>query len=223
MTLLILSFALLQSFASTEQTIANPIKKDSTDLFKIATKAGLSTWENTTSIAFHFNVVREGKILRSRAWQWNRNTGDVTMTAGVETTSYNLNKPLDSLAQQADQSFVNDSYWLLVPIKLLTDTGTTVIYFKEKEAPISKTTLNMLTIIYGDTGGYTPGDAYDVYYDANFDIKEWAYRKANSETAQLVTTFENYKNMNGLNIATDHVMSDGKTSINFSDIIVNTN
>ena len=64
--------------------------------------------------------------------------------------------------------------------------------------------MNMITITYPNEGGYTPGDAYDIYFDEDYMIKEWTFRKGNSEDPSLSTTFENYKDYNGIKIATDH-------------------
>ena len=78
----------------------------------------------------------------------------------------------------------------------------------------------MITILYADEGGYTPGDAYDIYYDNNYLIKEWVFRKGNSEEPSLTTTFENYIDYNGIKIAIDHKQEGGNWNLNFADVSI---
>lgn len=212
-------FVAVFSFNATASS-PSPVYNDSTDVQKIAARAGYDSWQQAARIKFSFNVVKNGQQLRSRGWEWDKTTDQITLTSKDLNLQYYRNTAMDSITLQADASFVNDSYWLLVPFKLVTDMGTSITYTTTSVAPISKQNLHMLTITYGDTGGYTPGDAYDVYYDSNYHIKEWAYRRGNGTTAQLTTTFENYQTYNGITFATDHVFPDGVTSINFSDIQV---
>ena len=78
----------------------------------------------------------------------------------------------------------------------------------------------MITVLYGKEGGYTPGDAYDIYYDENYMIKEWVFRKGNAVEPSLTNTFENYKDFNGNNIAIDHKMGDQNWNLNFADVSI---
>jgi hypothetical protein len=79
----------------------------------------------------------------------------------------------------------------------------------------------MITLSYpDDAGGYTPGDAYDIYYDEDYIIREWTFRKGNSPEPTLSTTFENYKDFNGIKIAIDHKMAKGNWNLNFTDVSV---
>jgi hypothetical protein len=78
----------------------------------------------------------------------------------------------------------------------------------------------MITLTYPSEGGYTPGDAYDIFYTDDFLIREWVYRKGNAKEATMATTFENYKDYNGIKIATDHKMADGKWNLNFADVSI---
>ncbi|MCZ4318041.1 hypothetical protein O4H26_03470 [Aequorivita viscosa] len=185
---------------------------------KIANANGFQDWKDVSDMAFTFNVDR-GDSHFERAWVWKPKTGNVQMISLKDTLRYNRSK-MDSLIKKTDAAFINDKYWLLAPFQLVWDEG---ISFSEKEnvpAPISKDTLNQLTIVYGDEGGYTPGDAYDFFYDKNFKIKEWNYRKANAEKPTMTTTWEDYKNYNGLEIATMHKDSTGNFKLYFTNISV---
>ena len=58
---------------------------------------------------------------------------------------------------------------------MVWDSNATISETKKAEGPISKDELNMITMTYSDEGGYTPGDAYDIFYDDDYLIKEIDY------------------------------------------------
>ncbi|MBL4568425.1 MAG: hypothetical protein JKY69_01750, partial [Flavobacteriaceae bacterium] len=76
-------------------------------------------------------------------------------------------------------------------------------------APVSQTLMNKLTITYPDKGGYTPGDAYDLYFNEDYIIREWSYRRANTKEPSLSNTFGNYSDFKGIKIAQEHKKSEG--------------
>ncbi|MBB6680737.1 hypothetical protein H4O20_04710 [Aequorivita sp. 609] len=185
---------------------------------KIANASGYKNWKDISEIAFTFNVNR-GDNHFYRAWTWNPKSGDVTMTSANDTISYNRSQ-LDSLNFETDAAFINDKYWLLTPFQLKWDENITISEKKNIVAPISKDTLNQITIVYGSEGGYTPGDAYDFFYDEDFKIREWNYRKGNADTPSLSTTWEDYENFNGIEIAKTYKDSTGGFKLYFTDISV---
>lgn len=187
---------------------------------RLANTAGLENWNEVEEIKFSFNVGKTGKTVLTRNWTWNPKTNDVQLIALEDTISYNRNSKLDSLQISSDRAFINDVYWLIPEFKLVWDQGTTITEKKSQTAPISKDTLDMITIVYNNEGGYTPGDAYDIYYDADRQFKEWVYRRGNDSSPSMITTFEKFKTIEGLTFATDHRSSDGTTSINFTGIAI---
>ncbi|WP_410004511.1 hypothetical protein [Aequorivita nionensis] len=205
-----------QDAVENEQSISN---ENLSTAEKIANANGFENWKDVTEIAFTFNVDRGEKHFE-RAWIWKPKTGDVSSISS-EGISINHNRSsMDSLTMETDAKFINDKFWLLAPFQPVWDKGTT---FSEKEnaiAPISKDTLNQLTIVYGNDGGYTPGDAYDFFYGKDFKIKEWNYRKGNSETPSMSTTWEDYENFNGIEIAKTHKDSTGNFKLYFTNISV---
>lgn len=204
-----------QDAVENEQSISN---ENLSTAEKIANANGFENWKDVTEIAFTFNVDRADNHF-DRSWVWKPKTGDIIMMSAKDTVNYNRSK-MDTLIMKTDGAFINDKYWLLAPFQLVWDEGTS---FSEKEnaiAPISKDTLNQLTVVYGNDGGYTPGDAYDFFYDENFKIKEWNYRKGNSETPSMSTTWEDYENFNGIEIAKTHKDSTGNFKLYFTNISV---
>ena len=172
-----------------------------------------------SQIDFTFNVDRGGKNVVSRAWTWKPKTGDVTMKLGDQVVSYNR-ASIDSTSQGADEGFINDKFWLLAPYQLVWDEGTTITVQDTATAPISGVLSKKLTIVYGTEGGYTPGDAYDYYYNEDFIIDEWVFRSGNQEKPSMMTTFSDYQLFEGLNISTVHEDKEGALKLYFTDIKV---
>lgn len=208
-------FALLIT-ACKEDERANTLVKPITIAEKIANAHGFENWKTISKIAFTFNVDKDSTHFERR-WIWKPKTNSVTLITKTDTITYNRAN-VDSIILKTDAAFINDKFWLLIPFQLVWDSGTTISSPTKTEAPISKTALNQITLTYSNQGGYTPGDAYDIFYDDNFLIKEWVFRKANQKEPSMTTTFENYKDIKGLKIALDHKKTEGNWNLNFSNI-----
>ncbi|MDT0608600.1 hypothetical protein [Croceitalea rosinachiae] len=190
-----------------------------TILEKIANAHGYEEWEKVNHIEFTFNVDRDSTHFE-RSWIWKPKTNDITRISGTDTLVYNR-QSMDSTAFKTNAGFVNDRYWLLAPFNLIWDAANFEHTLIENDtAPISKKPLQKLTIIYGNEGGYTPGDAYDFYFDDDYIIKEWVFRKANQMEPSMITTWENHKDYNGIIIAADHKKDEEIFNLFFDDIVI---
>lgn len=185
----------------------------------IAYKNGLEKFEQLNQIDFTFNVDR-GENHFERSWQWKPKKNEVTYISAKDTITYNRSN-MDSIVLQYDSSFINDKYWLLAPFNLAWDEDVSFSDSRKEKAPISGKETNVLTITYGDEGGYTPGDAYDLYYGDDFMLEEWAFRKGNDSVPSLITTWEDYKEFKGVKIATMHKDSLENFKLHFTGIKVN--
>ncbi len=203
----------------TETENVTEVQKELSEAEKIAYKNGFENWKEVSQIDFTFNVDRGGKTVANRSWSWKPKTNDVTMTAGDQVVSYNR-ASLDSISRQADQGFINDKFWLLAPYQLVWDEGTNITVQDTATAPLSQKRTKKLTIVYGSEGGYTPGDAYDFYYNEDYIVEEWVFRKSNAPTPSMITTFSDYQDFGGLNIATSHSDGQGNLKLYFTDIKV---
>lgn len=216
--LLIILLVLVSSCKSEnkpEQTIS---VKPLTLAEKIANAHGYKQWHKVSEIQFTFNVDTGDKHYE-RSWIWKPKTNAVTMRTQKDTISYYTNK-VDSTSIKADQGFINDKYWALLPFQLVWDNTASLSEPIKAEAPISKIQLNKTTLTYTKEGGYTPGDAYDIFYDDNYSIKEWVFRAGNTTEAAMINTFENYQDFNGIKIALDHKKAEGNWNLNFSNVVV---
>ncbi len=195
-------------------------KKELTIPEKIAQAHGFDNWANINQIEFTFNVDR-GENHFERAWMWQpKNNYVVSKISKDSITMYTRSENLQPNFIKVDQGFVNDKFWLFVPYQLVWDDGTTFSEPVKEAAPISKEEMNKITLTYSNDVGYTPGDAYDIFYNEDFLIKEWVFRKGNSKEPSMVTTFENYKDFMGVKIATEHKTADGSFNLYFSNITV---
>lgn len=210
-------FALIIFASCTEQK--NEVKiKELSVAEKIANTHGFDNWDKVSKLEFTFNVDRDSSHF-GRSWTWEPKTNNVTLISGTDTISFNRNN-LDSLSLKHDRDFINDKYWLLVPFQLVWDQSATISEPTKVTTPISNTVLNKITITYSEIGGYTPGDAYDIFYDDDYEIKEWIFRRQNAEEPSLINTFENYTTINGLKFAQDHKQKEVNWNLNFTNIKV---
>lgn len=215
----IISLSLIALFFSCKQkNDPKTIEKEWSTAEKIANANGFENWKEVSELQFTFNVDRDTTHFE-RSWTWHPKTEDVIMISGKDTVAYNR-KSVDSTSMNADKAFINDKYWMLAPFQLVWDTSATISESVMAEAPISKTQLNKITISYPNEGGYTPGDAYDLYYSDDFMVKEWSYRKGNSKEPTMSTTWEDYENFNGITIAKTHNRPDSNWKLHFTNITV---
>ena len=201
----------------TESPVAEKVvEKVLSEAETIAYKHGFEHWDEVEQLDFTFNVDRGGKLVAQRKWSWKPKSDEVTLN---DTLTYNR-KTMDSLTRGVDGGFINDKFWLLIPFQLVWDKDITITVVDTATTPLSRKQLKKMTIVYPDTGGYTPGDAYDLYYDTDFTIREWAFRKSNAPEPSLVNTFEAYEEINGIKMAMDHRNEAGGFSLYFTDVNV---
>ena len=194
-------------------------KPEETILEKIANAHGFENWNSVKEISFTFNVDRDSTHFE-RSWNWKPKSNDITIVFDGDTISYNR-KSMDSIALKANGGFINDRYWILAPFNLIWDSNNfTYTHSNAQKAPISGKSMQKLTIVYANEGGYTPGDAYDFYVDDNFIIREWVYRKANQENPSMTTTWEDYVEIEGLKLVRDHRKEEPGFSLNFTNLSV---
>jgi hypothetical protein len=207
--ILIVSFSCKQN-QSTKKDL-NPIDKEPTTAQKIASAHGFEHWQHVSEIAFTFT--------EKRSWIWQPKTNEVTLITAKDTISYNR-KAMDSTAMNVDKAFINDKFWLLIPFQLVWDTSAQISEPVKAESPVHKTLMQKITLTYPNEGGYTPGDAYDIYFDDNYVIKEWVFRKGNQSEPSLANTFEKYQDFNGLKLAEDHKKGDDDWNLKLENIRV---
>jgi hypothetical protein len=156
---------------------------------------------------------------RREHW-WDRRTGDVRIDAGKRLVLMNVNARTgrvwedgreithpDSLAEALDvarQWWVNDSYWLIMPTKLL-DPGVTLRHGGEAKLPDGGAA-DKVILTFDEGVGYTPQNKYDVYVARDTDlVEQWSYYGNASDPEPAFTLpWAGWKDVGGFLIATDH-------------------
>lgn len=82
--------------------------------------------------------------------------------------------------------------------------------------------MKKITLTYVGEGGYTPGDAYDFFYDDKNMVREWIFRRGNAPDPSMTTTWEDYEDYKGIKISKTHNVADGSFKLFFTDISVKT-
>jgi len=200
---------------NTKKETSTP-EKELTIAQKIANAHGIENWDKVAKIEFTFNTSHS-----ARSWSWEPKTDNVTLINKGDTISYNRSK-IDSTVIDADRAFINDKYWFLAPFQLVWDKGTTISGPVKAMAPISKTEMNKISLIYPKEGGYTPGDAYDFYFGDDYIIREWIYRKGNQAEPSMMTTWEDYEDFDGLKLSKMHKNPEENWELYFTGIHLTT-
>lgn len=151
-----------------------------------ARRYGAAAFHRVGALHYTFKVRFQGKDVERR-WTWFPRQDSVLYsgkdTAGLAVTAawsrrnrFSMESPS---VKPLDRWFVNDRYWLLFPLHLAWDKG---LRLESAAAPSGAGAGEAwrLTAVYPAEGGYTPGDAYDLFLDTAGTVKRWIYRKGNA-------------------------------------------
>lgn len=189
-----------------------------TDLWKAS---GGENWAKVKEVHFTFIVEQEGTALFSAQHIWNVAAGtDEVKWKDKQGKDHRVTvnlaaPPSDDEGKAGYARWVNDSYWLLAPLKI-RDRGVKA----EAGGPKDLNGVTCETLRLGfDKVGLTPTDQYVFYIDPKTKLpRAWDYIPASGEGMQA--TWEKFQNFGGLTLATEHNFK-GKT-IRLTDIRVMT-
>jgi len=176
--------------------------------------SGGENWPQVKAVDFTFVVEKEGKTLVSAEHHWDvAAMTDRVKWKGRDVTVNLADPGTTQDAKDAYARWVNDSYWLLAPLKLkdkgcnLTAEGTKEMDGAERE---------VLTLSFGKVG-LTPKDQYHLYIDPQTKlVTSWDYMPEPGKS--MHATWTDYQKSGGLNLATDHMMEG--TRIRFVNVKV---
>jgi hypothetical protein len=138
------------------------------------------------NLKFTFNVQLPDKIIK-RSWIWNIKQNKIF---------------LDGTEQEISHEFINDIYWLLFPLKAYESRDQIeLIVNKDKKSPLLNKNCTEVIVKYTSGKGYTPNDSYKLYVDEKRKIIEWAYLKESKEPPKRMTSWEDYRNINGIHLS----------------------
>lgn len=187
-----------------------------TELWKAS---GGENWDKVKQIDFTFVVEQDGKKIFAAQHSWNVAAGtDTVKWTDKQGKDHNVtvnlaSAPPDGEAKDAYARWVNDSYWLLAPLKI-RDRGVKVEATGPKD--LNGASLETIQLSF-ESVGLTPTDRYVFYIDPDTKLpRAWDYIPQTGEGLQA--TWEKFGNFGGLNLATEHNFK-GKT-IRLADIKV---
>jgi hypothetical protein len=171
--------------------------------------AGGENWSSVKAIDFTFAVEKEGKTVASAEHHWNvADWTDRVKWKGKDVTVNLMNPAADEESKTAYARWVNDSYWLLAPLKL-KDQGVKLTAEGSKEMDGAKR--EVLRLSFGKVG-LTPEDQYRLYIDPETKlVTSWDYMPEPGKT--MHATWSGYEKSGGLTLATDHQMGPARIRI----------
>lgn len=181
----------------------------------VAKMGGWEGWDATRYVVFDF--------FGGRRHHWDRQTGDWRCdmeNEGVRTV-YLMNvdskqgrvwkdgralsgDERDAALEQAHQIWVNDTYWMFMPFKLL-DPGVTLRHGGETKLG-NGDAADVLVMTFEDGTGYTPRNRYDVMVGRESGLVEaWAfYADREDEEPRFTMPWTGWQRFGSIQIATDH-------------------
>jgi hypothetical protein len=195
---------------------------------QIADAYGLASWSKVDQIRYTFNF-ESGPRKAARTWTWDTKADKVTYegpdASGKPTkvTYARASMPPD-VVKDVDPNFINDQYWLLFPFHLVWDKDTTVEDKGMAADPTGKTKgkVRKVVVTYPKTGGYTPGDMYDLFVGADNRVAAWIFHEGGAEKPTLTATWADYKMGGPVLISMDHrgTLQGKAFRVFFSDVAV---
>ena len=201
----------LLALAATGDDAAMKLAKD------IVHASGGDQWGKVSRIRFTFNVIgADGKPAMVAAHDWDVRRGTDTVNWQGKTVTVDLNgKHDEGDAKAAFGRWTNDSYWLLMPTKLL-DGGVKLESKGQQDVEGKK--YDVLHMSFEHVG-MTPGDQYNLYVDPETHlVQRWDYMPAPEK--KTTGTWEDYQQFGPLKLSTMHHF--GERQIKFTDVAVQT-
>ena len=144
----------------------------------------VSLFSQVEQIQYMFNV-RIGDKNISRFWIWEPNLDRVTFKGmnyqeAVTYYRHDIETTSSAALKKVDAWFINDNYWLLFPFHIVWDANIKVEDIGRQELPLGGGKAKCVVITFPPSGGYTPGDVYEIYLNDDYRLLQWVYRRGGS-------------------------------------------
>ncbi len=189
---------------------------------RIGNAYGVNYFSQVDQIQYMFNVKIGEKLIR-RFWIWEPKIDRVTFKGmnyqeAVTYYRHDIDTTDSSALKKVDAWFINDNYWLLFPFHIAWDTNIAIEDTGRQKLPLGGGKAKRVVITFPASGGYTPGDVYEIYLNDDSRILQWVYRRGGSEKPTRVTTWENYRQAGPLVLALDHHAADDSFRLWFTGV-----
>jgi hypothetical protein len=195
---------------------------------QMAKTFGLDSFGQVEAIRYTFAIPG---LVPARTWEWHPDTDTVIYEdkdkqgnpTKVTYKRSEIDSQSDAVKTQIDHGFVNDQYWLLLPLHVAWD-GANVTDEGMHETPLAKTSARKIVVKYASSG-YSPGDTWDLYVGPDKRVLEMTYHRAvpAPKLPNLVNAkWEGYKKAGPLLFSTEHHgTADGNPfELTFTDVAV---
>lgn len=179
----------------------------------IEAMGGMEKYNNTRHLSWNFFGFR-------KLW-WDKYTGDVRIEIPGDSAVYlyNVNTEegkvkiagqeftepdtLNTLLKRAKSIWINDSYWLVMPFKML-DEGVKLKYLGP-DATLDSTKMTEVVEMTFDNVGETPQNKYHVHFDtATHLVAQWEYFSKNTDNEPRISNlWKGYQSHDGLLLSGD--------------------
>lgn len=195
-------------------------------------------WEKARYIAFTFNVVSGGRITTSFPQRWDRFTGEYRVSGKDQQGNdfvviMNTNTKQgrawknggevneSSIFELGYRRFINDTYWLLMPLKSM-DPGVHREYVGERSDACGHT-WDVVKLSFDQGVGLTPGDNYWMWVNRDTGlVDEWDMHLQNMKADDLPMSvyFHDFKRIGGLLLSTRREIRGKNSNIELGDVQV---
>jgi hypothetical protein len=177
---------------------------------QMAKTYGLDSFGKIEAIRYTFTIPG---LIPPRTWEWKPRTDSVSYEGKdkegkpvkVTYQRSELGSQSDAVKNEIDPAFVNDQYWLLLPLHVAWD-GASVTDEGMHETPLGKKSAERIVVKYA-SGGYSPGDTWELYVGADKRVEEMSYHRAVPAPGLpnlVLATWAGYKKAGPLLISTEH-------------------
>lgn len=189
---------------------------------RIAAAHGIDHFDQVEQIQYTFNVKFGDKNI-SRSWIWEPKADKVTFKVGnsEEKVSYRRKELTDTSSEKLrkiDAWFINDNYWLLFPFRVAWDDRVKVEDIGSHPLPDGDGSGKCVVVIYPSTGGYTPGDVYELFLDNGYKLTHWVYLRGGAPEPRRSATWEDYRAVGPLTLSLMHRGAGGNFRLWFTDV-----
>jgi len=233
--------AMITLFCGVRRTSAGPSqdpKAVEVDQAMMQAMGGQEAWNAAHIVRFDFKVTAGGKVVADNAHLWDRKDGRYRIermpkdgkreVVLLTIADYERDKQgsayLDGKKLEGDEakkaleagyaSYINDSWWLAMPWKW-TQPGVNLKYVGPQ--PCGQGKCDVVEITF-DHVGLTPGDMYHTFVSQKSHLMtHWEYVLQDGQKGSWDWQYTTQK---GIKLASNHISSDHKTTINMGDVRV---
>ena len=189
---------------------------------QIAESYGLQYFSEVEKVQYTFNV-KLGEKQISRFWIWEPRLDRVTFKGMdyQEAITYTRDEIMGTESnklKKIDAWFINDNYWLLFPYHVAWDTNAKVEDIGRQRLPMGDGNARCVVVTYPATGGYTPGDVYDLFLDDQYRLIQWVYRRGASEKPTRISTWDDHRKVGPLTMSLNHQGEDQNFRVWFTNV-----